>query len=98
MRAMYTLGSHVNPDLESDYLLSPVVALLELFAKFPKAYMRCGEKDPFVDDTVIFASRIRHAKAKYHMNSTSTQYVHVEFLEGISHAFLQMMAILPEAH
>ncbi|CAO3629058.1 unnamed protein product [Cunninghamella blakesleeana] len=100
MRAMAILylGPHANPDFESDYLLSPVVAPLELLAKFPKVYMMCGEKDPFVDDTVIFASRIRHAKAKYHMNSTSTQDVHVKFLEGISHAFLQMMAFLPEAH
>ena len=24
--------------------------------------MMCGEKDPFVDDTVIFAGRIRQAK------------------------------------
>lgn len=24
--------------------------------------MQCGEKDPFVDDTVIFAGRVREAK------------------------------------
>ncbi|CAO3646911.1 unnamed protein product [Cunninghamella echinulata] len=98
MRAMAILylGPHANPDFEADYLLSPIVAPLELLAKFPRAYMMCGEKDPFVDDTVIFASRIRQAKMKYNLNP-SHRDVHVKFLEGISHAFLQMMAFLPEA-
>ncbi|KAH0827393.1 Alpha/Beta hydrolase protein [Lanmaoa asiatica] len=29
---------------------------------FPPLLMQCGEKDPFVDDTVIFAGRVREAK------------------------------------
>ncbi|KAG0172585.1 hypothetical protein DFQ28_004882 [Apophysomyces sp. BC1034] len=93
MAIMY-LGPHNYPDFESDYLLSPVVAPLELLAQFPKTYMMCGEKDPFVDDTVIFAGRIRQAKRQFHSNEDD---VRVEFLQGISHAFLQMMAFLPEA-
>ncbi|KAF7723252.1 hypothetical protein EC973_002145 [Apophysomyces ossiformis] len=93
MAIMY-LGPHNYPDFESDYLLSPVVAPLELLAQFPKTYMMCGEKDPFVDDTVIFAGRIRQAKRQFHAEEDT---VRVEFLQGISHAFLQMMAFLPEA-
>lgn len=61
----------------------------------------CGEKDPFVDDTVIFASRLRQAKMQYPAACPSNGHpnvVRVKFLEGISHAFLQMMAFLPEAH
>ncbi|KAJ1960099.1 hypothetical protein GGI12_003985 [Dipsacomyces acuminosporus] len=32
--------------------------------QFPPVYFMCGEKDPMVDDTVIFATRIRRAKEK----------------------------------
>jgi hypothetical protein len=33
-----------------------------MLAQFPPLLMQCGEKDPFVDDTVIFAGRVREAK------------------------------------
>ncbi|KAI0341955.1 alpha/beta-hydrolase [Trametopsis cervina] len=64
MRAMAILfiGPHRNPDFASDYHLSPVLAPSHLLAKFPPLLMTCGEKDPFVDDTVIFAGRVREAK------------------------------------
>ncbi|ORX99921.1 alpha/beta-hydrolase [Basidiobolus meristosporus CBS 931.73] len=66
MRAMAILyvGPNQTPDFQHDYLLSPVVAPDELLAQFPKVYLLCGEKDPLVDDTVIFAGRIREAKRK----------------------------------
>ncbi|KAI8994631.1 Alpha/Beta hydrolase protein [Pilobolus umbonatus] len=106
MRAMAILylGPHANPDFEVDYLLSPVYAPDELLAHFPKTYMMCGEKDPLVDDTVIFAGRIRQARRKYRQeNPLDEEFptgdgVKVKFLEGMSHAFLQMMLILPESH
>ncbi|KAI9492342.1 Alpha/Beta hydrolase protein [Zychaea mexicana] len=110
MRAMAILylGPHATPDFESDYLLSPVVAPLDLLAQFPKTYMLCGEKDPFVDDTVIFGGRIRKAKHQEcrRREEHDLPYdpllddstIQVQFLEGMSHAFLQMMAFLPEAH
>ncbi|KAH9948538.1 alpha/beta-hydrolase [Amylocystis lapponica] len=64
MRAMAILyiGPHRNPDFNSDYHLSPILAPSHLLAQFPPLLMSCGEKDPFVDDTVIFAGRIREAK------------------------------------
>jgi hypothetical protein len=64
MRAMAILfiGPHRNPDFASDYHLSPVLAPSHLLAQFPSLIMSCGEKDPFVDDTVIFAGRVREAK------------------------------------
>ena len=98
------LGPHASPDFESDYHLSPVHAPEDLLAQFPKTFMMCGEKDPLVDDTVIFAGRIRQAKRKYRQENPLDENfppgdgVRVKFLEGISHAFLQMMAFLPEAH
>lgn len=64
MRAMAILyiGPHRNPDFDTDYHLSPILAPSSLLAQFPPLLMSCGEKDPFVDDTVIFAGRVREAK------------------------------------
>lgn len=64
MRAMAILyiGPHRNPDFATDYYISPILAPSHLLAQFPPLLMQCGEKDPFVDDTVIFAGRVREAK------------------------------------
>ncbi|KAM5343091.1 hypothetical protein ACJ41O_014057 [Fusarium nematophilum] len=64
MRAMIILyiGAHNRPDFSQDYLLSPVLAPEALLASFPKTYFMTGERDPLVDDTVIFAGRLRRAK------------------------------------
>ncbi|KIK91355.1 hypothetical protein PAXRUDRAFT_830917 [Paxillus rubicundulus Ve08.2h10] len=64
MRAMAILyiGPHRNPDFATDYFISPILTPSSLLAQFPPLLMQCGEKDPFVDDTVIFAGRIREAK------------------------------------
>jgi len=64
MRAMAILyiGPNLNPDFQRDYHLSPILTPAHLLAHFPPLLMQCGEKDPFVDDTVIFAGRVREAK------------------------------------
>ncbi|CAA7261696.1 unnamed protein product [Cyclocybe aegerita] len=64
MRAMAILyiGPHRNPDFATDYYISPILTPSHLLAQFPPLLMQCGEKDPFVDDTVIFAGRVREAK------------------------------------
>ncbi|OJA18626.1 hypothetical protein AZE42_01772 [Rhizopogon vesiculosus] len=64
MRAMAILyiGPHHNPDFTTDYFISPILTPSNLLAQFPPLLMQCGEKDPFVDDTVIFAGRVREAK------------------------------------
>lgn len=64
MRAMAILyiGPYRNPDFTTDYHLSPILAPSHLLAQFPPVLMHCGEKDPLVDDTVIFAGRVRDAK------------------------------------
>lgn len=64
MRAMCILylGPKQNPDFSADYYISPILAPMALLAHFPPVLMICGEKDPFVDDTVILAGRIREAK------------------------------------
>jgi acetyl esterase/lipase len=57
MRAMIILyiGPHHRPDFSTDYLLSPLLAPESLLARFPRTWMLTGERDPLVDDTVIFA-------------------------------------------
>ncbi|KAJ6500138.1 Alpha/Beta hydrolase protein [Mycena vitilis] len=64
MRAMAILyiGPHRDPDFANDYHLSPLLAPSHVLAQFPTILMQCGEKDPLVDDTVIFAGRVREAK------------------------------------
>jgi hypothetical protein len=64
MRAMAILyiGPHLNPDFASDYHISPILTPVQLLAKFPPLLLQCGEKDPLVDDTIIFAGRVREAK------------------------------------
>ncbi|EIW69571.1 hypothetical protein TREMEDRAFT_30684 [Tremella mesenterica DSM 1558] len=64
MRAMAILyiGPRRNPDFETDYYISPILSPPHLLQHFPPVYLICGERDPFVDDTVIFAGKIREAK------------------------------------
>ncbi|KAK9467682.1 Alpha/Beta hydrolase protein [Lipomyces arxii] len=110
LRAMIILyiGPVNRPDFTTDYLLSPVNAPAELLAKFPKVYMMCGEVDPLVDDTVIFAGRLREAKrsavqrmealamSKPWDQHNESEFVEVMLIRGISHGFLQIPMLLPE--
>lgn len=110
MRAMIILyiGPHIRPDFSTDFLLSPLLAPEALLAKFPKTFFLTGERDPLVDDTVIFAGRLRQAKhndfiqrkelgllsSKDEFNEKD--HVEVTLIPGISHGFLQFVSIFPE--
>ncbi|KAJ1825407.1 hypothetical protein LPJ70_008025 [Coemansia sp. RSA 2708] len=148
------VGPNARPDFRSDYYLSPVVAPPSLLARFPPTYFLCGEKDPMVDDTVLFAARIRRAKrnddanddaigeqrgsalyrrrhSQPRLRTAPTQFfvgsanasededakpqrlpqslrmtqfkasddplIKVKLVAGMSHGFLQMYSLLPEA-
>ena len=111
MRAMIILyiGPHIRPDFSTDFLLSPLLAPEHLLAKFPKTHFLTGERDPLVDDTVIFAGRLRQAKCNYFVqrkemglltrNEKFDEKDHVEviLIPGISHGFLQFVGIFHEA-
>ncbi|BFZ59297.1 hypothetical protein YB2330_000303 [Saitoella coloradoensis] len=114
MRAMAILylGPRNRPDFTTDYFLSPIVAPSSLLAKFPKTYFMCGEKDPFVDDTVLFAGRIREARRSAWQRRQGLglgmttgkeeemderQWVEMSLIKGVSHGVLQMVSFLPEA-
>jgi len=109
MRAMIILyiGPHNRPDFSQDYLLCPILAPDSLLAQFPKTYFLTGERDPLVDDTVIFAGRLRRAKeAKHRAEQSHNVHLQKEFddrdvvevvlIPGISHGFLQFVGVFPE--
>ncbi|KAJ9665612.1 hypothetical protein H2201_004304 [Coniosporium apollinis] len=110
MRAMIILyiGPHNRPDFSTDFLLSPLLAPESLLAKMPKVYFLTGERDPLVDDTVIFAGRIRQAKAAEFLSRkemglvperrefVEADHVEVVLVPGISHGFLQFVSVFPE--
>ena len=110
MRAMIILyvGPHIRPDFSTDFLLSPVLAPEALLAQFPKTYFLTGERDPLVDDTVIFAGRLRQSKYNQFVQRkelgllkskdefNEKDYVQVTLIPGISHGFLQFVSVFPE--
>lgn len=110
MRAMIILyiGPHIRPDFSTDFLLSPLLAPEALLAKFPKTYFLTGERDPLVDDTVIFAGRLRQAKYNLFVQRKELgllkskdefdekDHVQVVLIPGISHGFLQFVSVFPE--
>ncbi|EPS28297.1 hypothetical protein PDE_03243 [Penicillium oxalicum 114-2] len=111
MRAMIILyiGPHHRPDFNTDFYLSPVLAPDTLLSQFPKTYIMTGERDPLVDDTVIFAGRLRQAKLqRFHerqelgLEKSKRQFnekdhVEVSLIPGVSHGFIQMAGFFPEA-
>ncbi|KAK3072937.1 hypothetical protein LTR53_005895 [Teratosphaeriaceae sp. CCFEE 6253] len=110
LRAMILLyiGPHNKPDFATDHLLSPVLTPETLLMRFPKTYMLTGERDPLVDDTVVFAGRLRQAKlqawrARQELGLVregeefdESRHVEVEIIPGISHGFLQFVSVFPE--
>ncbi|KAJ2744514.1 hypothetical protein GGI20_002915 [Coemansia sp. BCRC 34301] len=78
MRAMVIMyvGPNARPNFRTDYYLSPTVAPDHLLEKFPPVYFMCGEKDPMVDDTVIFAARIRNAKQRKQSGAEGSKREH----------------------
>lgn len=113
MRAMIILyiGPHNRPDFSQEYLLSPILAPDYLLQKFPKTYFLTGERDPLVDDTVIFAGRLRRVKHAFHSHRTSQgmkgldditdfdekDVAEVVLIPGISHGFTQFPSLYPPA-
>ena len=115
MRAMIILyvGPHNRPDFSQDYLLCPILAPDILLSRFPKTYFLTGERDPLVDDTVIFAGRLRRVKAAFYASGGTRLEYHesdaladgfdekdvaeVALIPGISHGFLQFPTVYPPA-
>ena len=94
MGLFYLGNSPKHLSLESDYYLSPVMTPDELLTEFPPIFFLTGEKDPFVDDTLIFSARLRAAQVSKRGRKAAGR-VRVQILEGISHGFMQFLSLLP---
>lgn len=103
MRAMILLyiGGNNRPDFSKDYLLSPVLAPEALLARFPRTFIMTGERDPLVDDTVVFAGRVRCAKeaaaSRNGLGPEEAKAIEVTLLPRISHGFMQFPTLFPPA-
>ena len=107
LRAMILLyiGEQHKPDFAHDYHLSPLLAPEHVLNCFPKVYMLCGEQDPLLDDTTLFAGRLRQARLRKFKErqergligslATFDDKKHVEtmILDGVSHGFLQFVTV-----
>lgn len=62
------LGPNPPKGFDKDYHLNPLFAPDEILAQLPPVLLQCGARDPLVDDTLIFADRIRTAKRKATIN------------------------------
>ncbi|KAG0041755.1 hypothetical protein BGZ83_001356 [Gryganskiella cystojenkinii] len=106
LMVMY-IGGDTTLDHKSDYLVSPIHTPDHILAQYPRTYIITGEKDPLVDDSIIFMAKLRQAKraaAKAAGIVTSPEENDEEdnsettlrIVSGVSHAFMQMTGIVPE--
>ncbi|KAF9398993.1 hypothetical protein BGX21_006950 [Mortierella sp. AD011] len=92
LMVMY-IGGDTTIDHKSDYLLSPIHTPNHILAQYPRTYILSGEKDPLVDDSIIFMAKLRRAKRAAGIDLESDT---LRIISGVSHAFLQMTGIVPE--
>ncbi|KAF9896312.1 hypothetical protein BX616_007701, partial [Lobosporangium transversale] len=92
LMVMY-IGGDPTLDHKSNYFLSPIHTPDHILAQYPRTYILCGEKDPLVDDSIIFMAKLRRAKRGAAVDLQSDT---LRIVSGISHAFLQMTGIVPE--
>ncbi|KAF9108308.1 hypothetical protein BGX27_008399 [Mortierella sp. AM989] len=92
LMVMY-IGGDPTIDHKSDYLVSPIHTPDHILAQYPRTYIVCGEKDPLVDDAIIFMAKLRRAKRAASIDLESDT---LRIVSGVSHAFLQMTGIVPE--
>ncbi|BGP16719.1 hypothetical protein JCM10213_009137 [Rhodosporidiobolus nylandii] len=95
--ALLYIGPRHAPDLHSDYHISPIFTPPHLLAQFPPLYMSCGERDPFVDDTVIFAGKLREAKEARKLELLARDSRHGESLRMSGAASSSRPALLDES-
>lgn len=93
MVLMY-IGTDRGIDFHNDPLVSPLWADDKLLSQFPRCFEICGTCDPLVDDSVIFASRLRNARRAVNPKlDIQEDILKIKLLKGVSHGFLQFDTI-----
>ncbi|KAG0224777.1 hypothetical protein BGX31_007858, partial [Mortierella sp. GBA43] len=92
LMVMY-IGGDPHLDLKSNYLVSPILTPDHVLAQYPRTYIISGEKDPLVDDSIIFMAKLRRAKRAASVDLESDT---LRIVSGVSHAFMQMTSVVPE--
>ncbi|KAF9101606.1 hypothetical protein BGX29_005458 [Mortierella sp. GBA35] len=92
LMVMY-VGGDPKLDHKSNYLVSPIYTPDHVLAQYPRTYIITGEKDPLVDDSIIFMAKLRRAKRAVNADLESDT---LRIVSGVSHAFMQMTGIVPE--
>lgn len=87
------IGGDPALDHKSDYLVSPIHTPDSILAQYPRTYIITGEKDPLVDDSIIFMAKLRRAKRAAAVDLESDT---LRIVSGVSHAFMHMTGIVPE--
>jgi acetyl esterase/lipase len=73
----------------NDIYLSPLFADDKILEQFPKTYIHCGGLDPLSDDSRCFAKRLQ--------KSNPNRPVELYWFERLSHGYLLLLGLLPEA-
>ena len=65
MRALvllYLKNSPFDPEITTNYVLSPLLCPDHILEKFPKVSILVGDRDPILDDSIIFSAKLRRAQ------------------------------------
>ncbi len=91
-----------------DFFISPILAPLQLLARFPPVYIVVGTRDPLYDDSTIVTERCARARRRAPVLSPvrasiekakegrPERPVELDVLDGFSHGFLHMLMLVPE--
>ncbi|KAK4529177.1 hypothetical protein CCYA_CCYA01G0034 [Cyanidiococcus yangmingshanensis] len=90
------LQSYIPADVDAsrDPCLSPCIAASDaLLEAFPPVYMICGSYDPLLDDSAVFAHRLRLVKR----DKDGVEWVRLRVYDGMPHGFLSMSGAIRKA-
>ncbi|KAG0249846.1 hypothetical protein DFQ27_009760, partial [Actinomortierella ambigua] len=107
MAIMYT-GSDTKFALQDQYETSPIRTPDHLLQQFPPVFIMTGQKDPLVDDSLVFMARLKRARREakesddhdhHHHQSGNMIYLRqdkLRIIQDVSHGFLHFMALMPD--
>ncbi|KAG0235969.1 hypothetical protein BGW42_004424 [Actinomortierella wolfii] len=98
MAIMYTGSNAIfsNPD---QYETSPIRTPDHLLQQFPPVFIMSGQKDPLVDDSLLFMARLKRARRATQEANPQMIYLRqdkLRIVRDVSHGFLHLMSLMPD--